>query len=156
MACLVGGLSACGGSDDSSTEAAMFTVSFPSFAAAVATDSLQVSIFDAQNSPDLCHELVRARTAGSTLPSQPLVTGERFTPCQAGQVKLPPVTFGDRALLVVGESAGKDVLIGCQHVTMSAGQTELPIPLALAAIGTEGMAPTTCRTLRDHCDGRCR
>jgi len=141
-----------------------FTVDFPSVAEAVSVDKIQVFVFDAQDNPDLCHQLVQGRSTGGQFPTEvnkrpvvQLATPVTFAVCDLvkspDSVTLPAVTFGDRAVVVVGTSLNQDKLIGCQPVTTGAGDLDKPIPLSV--IGDTDLTHSSCQTLRQHCDGNC-
>src|SRR5438132_11397075 len=80
-----------------------YTITFPPTAAAVATDTVQVLVFDAgaADAGNLCFELITKRKSNQQLP-MPLVTNTPTTPCDlelndAGAVTVP---FGNVAVLV--------------------------------------------------------
>jgi hypothetical protein len=152
------GVTATGCLREASPHQGQFTVDFPSTAAAIQTDSLEVYVFASSDATatTFCHELVSARAAQNTWSVQPLST-TTFPPCSVvtapGSVSLPVADFGDRAIVIVGRASGKDLLIGCQRVTL--GEGDLPIPIPLSLIGTTPVAPTTCTTVHDHCEGKC-
>ena len=155
LATAVIGLSACSAASDPSR--IEYDVTFPSTAAAVAVDGLEIHVFDAARpdiAGDVCASLVVRRRSGQDLPAS-LVARSDLTPCalRAGQGTLG-VSYGSRAFLVVAQRARQDFLIGCAHVELSATTAPVEIPLALFAT-TIAVPPTTCASLSDHCAGGC-
>ncbi len=153
---LYSGALACKHPVDSGPQSGQFTIDFPSTPAAVMTDSLQAFVFDSADATNLCHELVSARSAQNKWLATPLAKSDPFPPCKLitspGSVTLPPTHFGERAIVVVGQSGGTDILIGCRRVTF--GDEDVPTVITLTLIGQMGLKPTSCTTLREHCDGK--
>jgi hypothetical protein len=142
-----------GGTQPSGPASGTLTVNFQTLSAAVETDTLLAFVFDAADAADLCHELEAARRTQQAWPVAPLATSPPFSPC--GDVpSLPAVTFGDRAIVVVGQAAGKDVLIGCQREAVSQDDTQTPITL----IPIDLMPPkaSTCTSLAQFCARQCK
>jgi hypothetical protein len=134
-----------------------YNVTFPSTAAAVAADGLEIHVFDAAEADlagDVCASLVVRRRSDQDLPAA-LVARTDLTPCalHAGQGTLS-VSYGSRAFLVVAQRARQDFLIGCAYVDLSATTAPVEIPLALFAT-TIAVPATTCASLSDHCAGGC-
>jgi hypothetical protein len=139
------------GSDGGGT----YTLAFPSTAAAVAADGVQVLVFDASDAgATFCTDLVVARRSSQALPKA-LVESKVVTPCDMvaglGQVTIP---FGLRAVLAVAQKGGQDYLIGCALQQVGSGDAQVPVQLALAST-TVTVPATTCASLSDHCGGRC-
>ena len=134
-----------------------YDVTFPSTAAAVAADGVEIHVFDAAKpdvAGDVCASLIVRRRTGQDLPAA-LVARSDLTPCalRAGQGALA-VSYGSRAFLVVAQRARQDFLIGCAYVELSATTAPVEIPLALFAT-TIAVPTTTCPSLSDHCAGGC-
>jgi len=151
-------LMACKDDVPGSPETVPFTVGFPTVQAATNTDGLLVYVFDATSaSPAFCSELISSRNTANRWPVAPLATSKAFAPCQLqsapDSVTLPPVSFGERAVVVVGQSAGSDLLIGCQRTVL--GQEDLDLTISLIAVPRAVLNPAKCKTLREHCDNAC-
>lgn len=146
-------LSGCG---DAAPSKGSYTVVFPSVAAAVASESIQVFVFDApaDKRTSVCSELVSLRR--TRRPLQPLAEGPVVRVCDAttGEGELT-VGYGDRAFLVVATRQGEDFLVGC--AIQNVGTGDAPAKVFLAPASTKTAVPvTTCTTLSDACGGRCK
>lgn len=155
-AALVGGLAALAGCGDSAPSNGSYSLVFPSVAAAVASESVQVFVFDApaNKRATLCSELISARR--TRRPLNPLTQGPAVRVCdaQSGQGELT-VGYGDRAFLAVALRQGEDFLIGCALENVGTG--DAPTKVFLAPASTKVTVPaTTCSTLSDACGGRCK
>lgn len=158
-AALVAGCS----SGDEST-GGTYTLSFPSTAAAVATDFVQVLVFDAPGGEartTFCQTLIQKRKAKEQL--RPVATGAEMPICEALiQPNRRPVVvpYGDKAVLAVARrqtSPGRleDFLIGCNLQTFGDGSAPLPVSLSLVDIGSS-VPRTDCAALSDWCSQKCR
>ncbi|HQY64197.1 MAG: hypothetical protein IPF92_22280 [Myxococcales bacterium] len=149
-------LAACG---DSAPSKGTYSLVFPSVAAAVAAESVQVFVFDAPaaNRATLCSELVSLRRSGR--PLNPLARGPVLRVCdaqspQGGQGELT-VGYGDRAFLAVALRQGEDFLMGC--AVQNVGTGDAPAKVYLAPASPKVTVPaTTCSSLSDACGGRCK
>jgi hypothetical protein len=145
---------ACG-----STEGTInYTVNFPSVAAAVETDSVQLYVFDmaGQDPKSFCEQLVLQVKSNQDLPTKGrLVTGPAITPCNLAAGAQPiSMTYGDRALLAVGTQGGMTTVAGCTVETV--GQGTLPVSISLGVVNTAvAVKPSGCSKLSDFCAGRC-
>lgn len=133
-------------------------VSFPSTAAAVATDYLQFFVFDGPSSEaeraTLCQGLIQARRKGDAL--SPTAQSEPISICDAVEGRVPvTIPYGERAVLVIGTRQQKDFLIGCALQTFGAGDAALPIALSLIDPSTS-LPSKTCPTVADACSGACK
>jgi hypothetical protein len=134
-----------------------YTITFPSTAAAVATDTVQVLVFDAgtSDSGNICFELITKRKSNQQLPT-PIVTTAPTTPCDlelngAGAVTIP---FGNVAVLVAAQRQGTDFLLGCAVQSLSSDNPTVNVSLTLAGAGVS-VPPSTCTNLSPHCKGNC-
>lgn len=132
-------------------------VQFPSTAAAVSTESLQVLVFD-HDATGGCLELVQKRRTNQPLPPA-LVTAGPTPSCEffAGAAPNVRVDYGARSVLIIGQRAAQDWLIGCTEAQVGdeGGVSPLvQVPLTLAS-RTVSVPATTCTTLGDHCANRC-
>ncbi len=140
-----------------------YTIGFPSTAAAVAVDSVQVLVFNL-TAPDLCQTLVQDRRTQMPLPGTPVAQTSPQSPCAllSGGSALPIDTFGDFAFLAVAQAGGQDFLVGCAAQTMSATNTNVVIPLELVSNTTvvptneAGFWATSCMTLAQKCANQCQ
>ncbi|MBX3197029.1 MAG: hypothetical protein KF894_02630 [Labilithrix sp.] len=159
----LGAFAACSaGEADPST--GTYTVQFPSTAAAVATDFVQVLAFEVK-SPDeragLCQELITARltTPGSLTPSVPAAPAANICEMRAGR-KPVTVPYGEHALLAIAQRKDRqdqlrDFMIGCAIMTLGDGDAPLPIPVRLVSVNAP-VPTTTCGSVGEYCDGRCQ
>jgi len=140
-----------------------YTVSFPSTAAAVATDFVQVLVFDV-NGPakgSLCQALI---TQPVTAPGQltPSVTPpERpVNICAMLAGRLPVnLPYGEHALLAIAQRQDaqdqlKDFMIGCAIMTIGDGDAPIPIPVRLVNVSTP-VPITKCGSVGEFCDEKC-
>jgi hypothetical protein len=149
-------LAACGSKQAASPSTGSYTISFPSTAAAVATETVKVYVFDAADGgASLCPSLVLARRSNQALPTVVLEAAP-VSPCDLaagqGQVTIP---YGARAILAVAQKGGTDFLVGCAIENIGEGSTQVPVQLALSST-TVDVPATTCASLGDHCGGRCK
>lgn len=135
-----------------------YTLAFPSTAAAVATDSVQILVFAVPSPADrthLCQDLLRARR--SREPLQPVVESPAHGTCailsgnEATAVNIP---YGEHALMAVGVRNGADFLLGCSIQTIGDGDAPLPIVLSLAD-PTVGVPDTVCTSVGQFCAKQC-
>lgn len=136
-----------------------YTVAFPSVAAAVSTDTVQLFLFDPPASGadriNFCQNLIAARKRGDAL--RP--TSAPASPVNICELLLgrKPVTlpYGEKAILAVAQRKAKDVMIGCTIQTIGSGNALLPIPLALIDVAVP-VPETTCLSVGDFCDRKCQ
>lgn len=138
-----------------------YTVAFPSTAAAVATDSVQIFVFDVtdQNRASICLQVITTRSAapGTLAPTQ---TAAPVNICEMN-LGQKPITFayGEHAILAVGQRKDaqgslQDFLIGCAVMTIGEGDAPLPIPVHLVSAGTP-VPVTKCGSVGEFCGNRC-
>jgi hypothetical protein len=152
---------ACASSTDTTT--GTYTVRFPSTAAAIATDFVQLLVFDVNDPSERagrCQELITARvTSPSSL--APTIPPVRQNICDLALSKGQPITvpYGEHALLAVAQRRGEgaqanDFLIGCAIMTIGAGDAPLSIPLRLVSVSS-GVPATDCGSVADFCAHEC-
>jgi hypothetical protein len=152
--------SACGGEEGPSKGS--YTVQFPSTAAAVATDFVQVLVFAVtpEQRDNACADLVSRRRTdpGSLVPS---VNPPAANICEmlAGQKPIE-IPYGEHAVLAIAQrrdaaDVPKDFLIGCEVMTIDFG--DAPVAIPVAPIDAEAPIPeTSCQSVRDFCDEKCQ
>lgn len=135
-----------------------YTIQFPSTAAAVATETVEVLVFDASvgGGGGQCFSLVQKRQSHQQLPAT-IVASAPVSPCDvqstgAGAVTVP---FGKVAILAVGTRKSADFLIGCTEGTVTPDNTNVVVQLSLAGTGVS-VPTTTCTDLKPYCSGSCK
>lgn len=142
----------------------VYTVQFPSTAAAVATDFVQILVFDVKSAAEratLCEDLIAARlTDPATLtPSvDPPAPAANICEMRAGR-KPVIVPYGEHALLAIAQRRDKqeqlkDFMIGCAIMTVGQGDAPLPIPVRLVSVN-QPVPATNCVSVGEYCDGKC-
>lgn len=141
-----------------------YTVSFPSTAAAIATDFVQVLVFDVPDPATRnarCQELITQRLTTPTGLSPVVPAGPAVTLCDmAAGARSLEVPYGEHAILAIGQRQASpqapitDFLIGCAVMTIGDGDAPLDVPLGLVSIA-EGVPATTCASVGDLCANRC-
>ncbi len=132
-----------------------YTLSFPSTAAAVATESVQLLVFDVPpgtSRANLCPNLLQKRKSAQPL-GKALVEGPPVSPCNASK---QPVTipFGEHALFAIARKEGKDYLLGCTLQTIAVGDP--PAAVYLTPVTAQVITPTTkCPQLSAFCSRTC-
>jgi hypothetical protein len=133
-----------------------YTLQFPSTAAAVYTDSIVLSVFDAPSGParaTFCSNLVQKKRSGQELGAR-MGEVQLGNVCEARDQKRPlTVDYGEVALLVVGQHSGTDTYIGCSLQTV--GDGNLPVPLYLTPIHDREPPVTTCTSVTQFCNRQC-
>lgn len=151
------GLAACTAGPDEPSKGT-YAIEFPSTAAAVATDSVQVLVFAVptpEDRPHLCQDLLRARR--SREPLQPVVENPAQGTCailSGNPATAVNVPYGEHALMAVGVRNGVDFLLGCSIQTIGDGDAPLPIVLSLAD-PTVGVPDTVCTSVGQFCAEQC-
>lgn len=152
----LGALVACTSGEASPSEGT-YTVQFPSTAAAVATDYVQVFVYDFP--PDqrafACADLVAARKRKDNS-AKPVVQGPQVNVCELLNGAKPiTVPYGERAVMAVGLRGADDFLVGCVIQTFGDGNALLAIPLELIDLGV-AVPVTTCNSVGDRCTQVCK
>lgn len=149
------GVAACSSEKSPPTEG-LYTITFPSTAAAVSTDFVQVYVFDIPDGgvTTLCPSLIERRRSKQPLPPR-IVEIPPTTPCDlaAGRQQLT-IPYGVRAILAVGQRGGEDYLIGC--ALESVGDGDAPVEVVLTTFSSSvSIPPTNCRELSQKCQRKC-
>lgn len=154
-------LLACTGS--SAPSKGTYTIAFPSTAAAVATDFVQVLVFDVNGDrATLCQDLVTTRlTSPDDLVPAVNPPAEPTNICELhANVKPIEVPYGEHALLAIGQrrqgdtGGTKDFLIGCAIMKIGDGDAPVAIPVRLVNVN-QPVPSTKCASVGDFCDGKC-
>ncbi|HEY8074887.1 MAG TPA: hypothetical protein VIF62_12275 [Labilithrix sp.] len=147
---------------EASPSSGTYTVQFPSTAAAVATDYVQVFAYDfpADQRNFACADLIASRAATSNS-AQPIFTGPRVNVCELLNGAKPiTVPYGEHAVLAVGlrvnGSATDDFLVGCTIQTFGDGNAPLSIFLELVDLTNLKVPATTCTSIGDRCNSTCK
>ena len=134
-----------------------YTVNFPSVAAAVATDSVQLMVFDAkgQDPNSVCADLMLKVKSNQDL-GPTVLTGPAVAPCDlAAGAKAVTIPYGEKAIVALGTSGGVTLLAGCVEETVGAGN--LPVSVSLGIVNTKAsVKSTTCTKLSDFCSQKCK
>ena len=150
---------ACG-SGDTPPSKGNYTVEFPSTEAAVATDFVQILVFDVDPAKraEICDELVASRITDpdNVKPIQPPAEAN-ICEMRAGR-KPVVIPYGEHAIVAVAQRMDgdqrKDFLIGCAIMTIGEGDAPLPIPLRPVAVDAT-IPSTKCPSVGEYCDGKC-
>jgi hypothetical protein len=134
-----------------------YTVSFPSTAAAVATDTVQLLVFEVPSAPaqrnDFCLTLIQGRKRQD--PQKPILANAPVNICEMlGGRKPITIPYGEKAVLAIAKRKSTDFLIGCAIQTFGDGDALLDIDLALVDVGV-AVPDTTCATVGDFCQQHC-
>jgi hypothetical protein len=152
---------ACGGDPEPSK--GTYTIAFPSTAAAVATDYIQIYVFDVNGDrASICEDLITTRlnTPEDLKPSvDPPAPPTNVCELRAG-AKPIEVPYGEHALLALGQrrkgdSGGtQDFLIGCAVMTIGDGDAPVPIPVRLVNVNLP-VPSTKCGSVQEFCEKTC-
>lgn len=133
-----------------------YSVSFPSTAAAVATDTVQLLVFDVpagNDRQDFCLNLVQARKRKEQ--QKPVLQNAPVNICEMlGGRKPITIPYGEKAVLAIAQRKAQDFLSGCVIQTFGAGDAPLDIDLALVDV-SNAVPDTTCATVGEFCTGKC-
>lgn len=134
-----------------------YTINFPSTAAAVATDTVQLLVFDAPKAPadraGFCQDLIQARKRKD--PQKSLINALPVNICEMLQGRKPiQIDYGDKAILAVAQRKAVDFLIGCTIQTLGDGNALVPINLGLIDVGNP-VPDTPCTSVSDFCSMKC-
>lgn len=147
-------LAACAKEEESTPPEIAIQIDFQSTAAAVATESVKVFVFDGLLG---CNDLIRLRQTEQPLPPRRTETPS-LTPCQLQNNELNAVELDlrkDYTMLAVGQIGGKDVLAGCTQQLAYGDTKAVDITIALIDDRQRLEAPA-CAKLSDKCSGACR
>ncbi len=145
-------LAAACSAGEASPSQGTYTVQFPSTAAAIATDYVQLFVYDVtpDTLPYACADLIAARERQDNS-VKPIVTGPQVNVCELLNGAKPiTVPYGQKAVLGVGLRGADDFLVGCVVQTFGDGNAPLAIPLQLVDVGT-AVPDTTCQSVGQRC-----
>jgi hypothetical protein len=156
----LGGLVACSAGEASPTSGTV-TVQFPSTQAAVATDFVQLFVFDItpEQRSTVCLDKIGARKRQE--PLNATLTPPPWNICELLAGRRPAtIPYGEKAILAVAQRKDRndqlqDFMIGCSIQTLGDGDAPLPVRLALLNVGT-AVPETNCATVGDYCGSRCQ
>lgn len=154
--CLIGLASSCSNEGPSKGNV---SVSFPSTAAAVATDTLQFFVFDVPSGQDrttYCDQLVGKKRSGDVL--VPQMQSPEIPICQAfAKYPLPEISYGEHAIMAIGSRSTTSpvprgpILIGCVVQTVDEGDVQTPIVLSLFDAAVTLPPDPGCSSLSEFC-----
>jgi hypothetical protein len=129
-----------------------YTLVFPAVSVAVYAQTVQVLVFPAGDADSQCRSLILEQGLGAlpppVVPSQSVPICELVAPGSSGNLA---VGFGSYAVLVVVQTSGEDIAIGCAEQTITAGDPNVTVTLEQSVVPPE----TTCMTLSASCAGDC-
>lgn len=130
-----------------------YAIEFPSKQAAIATESLKVYVFDAEQD---CATLMQSRRAGGVMPTALAETVAAplcdYVSGAAGlEIELEP---NDYVVFAVAERENVDMLVGCAKQRIDATTERTPVVMTLAD-ETRPIPTTSCALVADKCGGRC-
>ena len=152
--------SACTAGEASPT-AGVVSMQFPSTQAAVATDFVQLFVFDItpEQRETICLDKIGARKRQEPLNAS--LTPPPWNICELLAGRRPAtIPYGEKAILAVAQRKDRndqlqDFMIGCSVQTLGEGDAPLPVRLALLNVGTP-VPETNCATVGDYCGSRCQ
>ncbi len=156
LACALSPVLACAGKAEPSVVS--YTLKFPSVEAAIASEQVQVLVFDAPTDPAVraadCSEKIARRLRRD--PIEPLQASEPVSMCEMF-LRRPrfEVPYGEKVVFAITQKRGQDFLLGCAVQTLGDGDAPVPIVLSLADIANPVPA-TECTTVSDFCASRCK
>lgn len=130
-----------------------YSIEFPSKQAAIASESLKVYVFGADQD---CLTLIQGRKSGTPLPTALAETPaapvcDYISGAVGGDMELPE---GEYTVFAVAQRENQDFLLGCAKQVVNASTEPAPVNMSLAN-ETKGVPTTTCNLLADKCGGRC-
>ena len=147
---------ACTASSDGPSSGT-YTVRFPSTAAAVATDTVQLFVFEPPRGgaerADFCQSLIQARKRKDTL--KPNQQNQPVNICELLAGKKPiTIPYGEKAVLAVAQRKAVDFMAGCVIQTLGDGDAPAAIDLSLLDVST-AVPDTTCSSVTEFCTKQC-
>ena len=113
---------------------ARYQISFPSTRVAVATDAIQVTVFDATNprSGTDCLTLITKQKTKADLPKAPLfITQTDVSPIcdvlSGTKGALPTISYGKRTFMAVAKRGNADFFLGCAEADIGTGDALVDI-----------------------------
>lgn len=153
---LAGGiLAAACSAGEGAPSSGSYNIQFPSTAAAIATDGVQVLVYDvdARSRAKACDDLLAARKRRDS--TRPVVVNASANTCELFYGKRPiEVPYGDKALLAIASRKGEDFLLGCVVGTFAEGSAPVSIRLDLVD-ASQPVPDSQCATVADFCQRRC-
>lgn len=154
------GVVACSAGEASPTSGVV-SMQFPSTQAAVATDFVQIFVFDIkpEEAGSICLDKVSARKRQEPLNAS--LTPPPWNICELLAGRRPAtIPYGEKAILAVAQRKDKndqlqDFMVGCAVQTLGDGDAPIPVRLALIDVGTP-VPETNCATVGDYCGSRCQ
>ena len=134
-----------------------YSIAFPSTAAAVATDNVQLLLFDVPRTlaerTSFCETLTQERKRGG-LP-KPALQNQSVNICELLLGRKPfTIPYGEKAVFAIAQRKGADFMLGCSIQTF--GQGDAPLPIALTLIDVLNPVPeTACSSVGDFCALKC-
>ena len=162
---VVFGLAACGEEVvkvPSPPTSARYQINFPSTRVAVATEAIQVSVFDATNGAQAgtdCLTLITKQKTKADLPKAPLFIAqtEVIPVCDVlsgTKGALPTISYGKRTFMAVAKRGNADFFLGCSEADI--GSADALVDISVAQVDETTQVPTTtCPTLGDKCKNTC-
>jgi hypothetical protein len=133
-----------------------YTVQFPSTAAAVATDFVQVLVFDIDPAKraSTCANLISSRKRKD--PLAPIFTGPQVNICEMLRGAKPlTIPYGEHAVMAIAMRGADDFMAGCVVETFGDGQPLLSIPVNLLDVA-DPVPATSCNSVGDRCNNVCK
>ena len=149
-------LLACSASEEAPSPGT-YTLQFPSTAAAVATDTVQLLFFDvlptqAERSVQ-CATIIQARKRKD--PQKPAFQNTSVNICELSQGKKPvTIPYGEHVVFAIAVRSNTDFMVGCNIQTFGKGDAPLPIAMSLVDVGNP-VPDTTCGSVTDFCQSKC-
>lgn len=140
-----------------------YSLQFPSTAAAVATESVQVLVFEVKTPEEragICQDLIIARRTRPESLEPVVPPPASANVCEMLLGRRPVIVpYGEHALLAIAQRQDergelRDFLIGCAVMTIGDGDPPLPIALKLVSVNAP-IPPTNCATVGDYCASKC-
>jgi hypothetical protein len=138
-----------------------YDLTFLQTAEVVATDTVQVFVFDATQKGGDCLSLVGKRSAGTqAFSNAPLTQSAAASPCallggdasNAGAVV--GVTYGPRSFFAIAQRQSLDFFLGCAETDVEPNVAVVSIALE-PANATVVVPSTSCMSLSGKCSGQC-
>lgn len=154
------GLVACSAGEASPT-GGVVTMQFPSTQAAVATDFVQLFVFDItpEQRTSVCLDKIAARKRQEALDAS--LTLQPWNICELLAGRRPAtIPYGEKAILAVAQRKDRndqlqDFMIGCSVQTLGDGDAPIPVRMSLVDVRTP-VPETNCATVGDYCGSRCQ
>ena len=152
---VVGGvLAACSAASDPAQD--QYTLDFPSTASAVATETVQVLVFDPSPTvakAQLCATLLQKRKSNQSM-GKAVVESTPVSPCDLSRRGSVTVPFGEHAIVAIARKENKDYMLGCTFQTVAAGDP--PATVYLTPVSSQVLTPATkCPALSNFCGRNC-